>query len=70
MTKHTEKVGKLPNASIDFSKVHANARAGKDDVFDKALSHQRKAAEPDAGEAAVDKVALAAPVVPAADDDK
>lgn len=42
MTKNTEKAGPLPNASIDFNKVHANAKAGKADVFDGACSHQRE----------------------------
>jgi hypothetical protein len=51
MTKHTEKAGALPNASIDFDKVHANAKAGKDDVYKGTLSKQRGEPAPDAGEA-------------------
>lgn len=44
MTKATAAAGKLPAGSIDFDKVHANARAGKDNIYEGAVSHQRGAA--------------------------
>lgn len=42
MPKHTETFGrKVPNGSIDFDKVQAAAKAGKDDIFAGAVTHQR-----------------------------
>ena len=35
--KHTAKAGPMPNASVDFNKVHDNARAGKKDIYDGAV---------------------------------
>lgn len=54
MNKHTPTAGALPNASIDFDKVNAAAKAGKDDIFDGAVSKERNAGEavPEAAETA------------------
>ncbi len=43
MTKATPAAGSLPNGSIDFDKVQANARAGKSDIYEGAVSHVRGA---------------------------
>lgn len=42
MSNHTPKAGPLPNGSINFDKVHENARAGKDDIYEGAVRKQRK----------------------------
>lgn len=47
MSKHTPKAGTMPNASIDFNKVHENARAGRDDIFKGAVHAPAKAAAPE-----------------------
>jgi hypothetical protein len=41
MTKHTEKMGRMPAGAIDFDKVQSNARAGKADIFHGAVSKVR-----------------------------
>lgn len=51
MTKATAAAGKLPAGSIDFDKVHAAAKAGKDNIYEGAVSHQRKDPEPAAAPA-------------------
>jgi hypothetical protein len=45
MTKHTERAGKTPNGSIDFDKVQAAAKAGKDDIYKGAVSHDTRDAK-------------------------
>lgn len=65
MTKHTAKAGELPNGSIDFDKVQANAKAGKDDIFSGAVTHQRneKPLTPKQEEAAAEAFAAARPTL-------
>jgi hypothetical protein len=43
MTKEaTKKAGNLPNAAIDFAKVHENAKAGAENIYDGATSKVRE----------------------------
>lgn len=69
MTKHTESAGDIPNGSIDFNKVHDAAKAGKDDIFAGAVTHQiegpKAAAEPDSPDLAALDASVDDPAAPA-----
>ena len=61
--KNTPKAGPLPNASIDFNKVHDNARAGKADIYAGAVHAPPKPAAEEAPKGAEAAAPAAAPAM-------